>query len=472
MFPILLIAFYIILMLASMTAVHEKRLKLLAEQGAAQSDTAAMLFHANDANSLITDYKQRSVEVTRFEEQLKSQRGLTMKLKWFTFQNSLLIPWITICAIGCTMMAGPTLVPQVIGTGIFAVTINALKDLGDRFSNLQNSLEGMFEVIAALVSLTIQFNLPTDLHFRREVQQKREAFVSEYVETNGQMPESMKGYDDIPIAFKNVTYEYSPTLSAGKGINVQASQGSVILVTGPHDSGKSTLLSLLSDTINPLSGDILCPLHLRVIQVSYIPMLVKSRSLYGNLTFGTMEYERPDPERVKRIITRLGLNSSWLQKELDKDLANVSLQESRKNTQKTGHDFFFGGHEEGVNEDKGYIEDITDESTWFDRPSNSEKKRLHIARAFIYNPEVMVLHRPIDELDENLAKQMLIMMREFVDLRGVEMDPATTSMRRPRTLLFTGGIAKSRLNIADYVWTLGHDPGITVAPGRSFLITC
>jgi len=450
--PLILIAFYVVVMLVSMIAVHETRLKFLADEGQAESDTANLLIHADLDHRLITDYKTRSIEVSRFEEQLMSQRTLAMKLKRFNFKNGLLIPWITIGAVGFTMMAGTSLVPHVIGVGTFAATLNALRDLGDRFAGLQNHLEDLFSTISALVGLTVNFNLPTDLSLKRDITLKRDAFMSEYVETHGQQ----HGYDDIPIIFKDVTVEYSPSLSAGRGINVHAIQGTVIHVTGPHDSGKSTMLGLLSDNINPLSGDILCPLHLRILQVSYQPMLVGSRNLYENLTFGKMGHEPENPERVRRIITRLGLHKSWLRDKFDEDVGKLDERQARD----------FSSDEDSGEEDEEEDDEAEDGSrSWQDRLSNSEKKRLHLARAFVYNPEVMVLHKPIDELDNDLANAILAMLREFVDQRGVEVDPATIALRRPRTLIFTGGMNKSHLKVVDTVWTVGQGPGIIVEPG-------
>merc|ERR1712232_907354 len=103
---------------------------------------------------------------------------------------------------------------------------------------------------------------------------------------------------------------------------------------------------------------------------------------------------------------------------------------------------------------------------WMAHLSNSERKRIHLARAFIFNPEVMVLHRPVDEFELSLTDNILALMREFVDNRGVELDPGTAHRRRPRTVFYTGGTIK-RTRIADLVWQTGHDQGIVVQRGEA-----
>merc|ERR1712054_137713 len=74
-------------------------------------------------------------------------------------------------------------------------------------------------------------------------------------------------------------------------------QGSIVAVVGPHNGGKSTFLKLVSQIKFPKVGEIFIPTHLRVLNVSYEPILMEM-SLYDNLAFGD---ERCDPDRVRRI---------------------------------------------------------------------------------------------------------------------------------------------------------------------------
>ena len=55
--------------------------------------------------------------------------------------------------------------------------------------------------------------------------------------------------------------------------------------------------------------------------------------------------------------------------------------------------------------------------------SRSDRALLHITRALIYNPEVLVIHNPTLLLDSQLQQRTLEALRAFVDERGLEMPP-------------------------------------------------
>ncbi|CAK9111833.1 unnamed protein product [Durusdinium trenchii] len=80
-------------------------------------------------------------------------------------------------------------------------------------------------------------------------------------------------------------------------------------------------------------------------------------------------------------------------------------------------------------------------------PENSlpftEKCLLHLARAFVMNPEVMILHKPLEHFDHIFARRVVDLLREFVDLRGIEKPQDTLHLRRPRTCIFSVGQTNS-----------------------------
>ena len=71
--------------------------------------------------------------------------------------------------------------------------------------------------------------------------------------------------------------------------------------------------------------------------------------------------------------------------------------------------------------------------------SRSDKKLLHIARALIYNPEVLVVHSPTTYFDKRQAAIVMDVLRDFVASRGLEMPAETAWKRRPRTCIFSTG---------------------------------
>ena len=82
--------------------------------------------------------------------------------------------------------------------------------------------------------------------------------------------------------------------------------------------------------------------------------------------------------------------------------------------------------------------------------SRSDRALLHFARAFIYNPEVLVIHTPTTMLDGQLKQPLLDALRAFVDERGLEMPLKSRHKRRPRTVIFSTNSIES-VKIADKI---------------------
>merc|ERR1719265_1164095 len=84
-----------------------------------------------------------------------------------------------------------------------------------------------------------------------------------------------------------------------------------------------------------------------------------------------------------------------------------------------------------------------------------EKAKIHLARALIVNPEVLVMQRPLYHFGESVASDMLGAMREYVDNRGLCLPKVTKSRRRPRTLFFSPTNYRQSKQ-ADVVWEITH----------------
>merc|ERR1712228_1134424 len=92
-----------------------------------------------------------------------------------------------------------------------------------------------------------------------------------------------------------------------------------------------------------------------------------------------------------------------------------------------------------------------------DQLSDTERAHVHVARAFIMNPEVMVLHRPFrhfhsEEDHDNMRKAMA----QHVGNRGFYMPVNQVKLRRPRTAFFS---SDSEDTLADLVWQLPKELG-------------
>jgi len=105
---------------------------------------------------------------------------------------------------------------------------------------------------------------------------------------------------------------------------------------------------------------------------------------------------------------------------------------------------------------------------WYDELSQSELLKMHIIRALNINPEVLLLHRPVDQMEADHAARILDVLRRQVDERGIFSPPETRVSSRPHTVIFTTGQdrerADSATDISDMVWHLSEQ-GFKAEPG-------
>jgi ABC-type multidrug transport system fused ATPase/permease subunit len=203
----------------------------------------------------------------------------------------------------------------------------------------------------------------------------------------------MRGDDDVvPFEDGRVT-----------NCSISFDQGLLVAMIGVPEEGKSTVMKLLGAEIIPDSGDLLIPPHLRALHVSPQPIFFND-TLLNNLTYGVGKDNNEDGsiERVVGICRLLGVSEHAVHY-LDKE--NKSKSDVR--------------------------------ADWGDVLNATERVLLNLARAFIANPEIVVVHKPTALLDDLTAAGTLNCMREFVSQKGLLMDPKTVDLRRPRTCIMT-----------------------------------
>ena len=149
----------------------------------------------------------------------------------------------------------------------------------------------------------------------------------------------------------------------------------------------------------PDKGAVLYPPHLVCLQVCHKPSIIGYMSLLENLSFGTKaNTPESDPKRVRRIFKRVGVDEDHeLMKQLDRDIKDAG--ESKRVSK---------------NAESGESE------PWHNHASGMEKKMINITRALVYNPDIMVLHRPMDEMDRSYQDLLMKLLRAFVNERGME----------------------------------------------------
>jgi ABC-type polar amino acid transport system ATPase subunit len=187
--------------------------------------------------------------------------------------------------------------------------------------------------------------------------------------------------------------------------SVELRQGRLISIIGPHSNGKSTLLkvfggALLPDMDNIRHEEVFVPSHLRVLHIPPEAVFFRG-SLMDNVTYGVRPGD-PDGEksRVKAIFRHLVVPGNV-----------ISLLE----------------------------EDSVHYSNWYDVLSTSQLHLLSIVRALVANPQVICIHKPTEKYSEEQGKQVLGVLKLFVEGAGLEQDQSTISKKkpRPRTCIMT-----------------------------------
>eukprot|EP00930_Biecheleria_cincta_P057486 TRINITY_DN43419_c0_g1_i1.p1 TRINITY_DN43419_c0_g1~~TRINITY_DN43419_c0_g1_i1.p1 ORF type:complete len:406 (+),score=61.28 TRINITY_DN43419_c0_g1_i1:117-1220(+) len=264
--------------------------------------------------------------------------------------------------------------------------------------------------------------------------------------------------DLIPISLTQLGY----SLPSGKILfkldsQMAVQQGRLVAVQGEHGSGKSTLLRLLAHELFPTEGSIFIPSHLRILHVSQEVLLVKE-SVWRNLVFGcALPLSDVDVERIALIAEQLGIGPKMMELIHD-DVENnsqMAQQGSGDQVQDDTRDSSCPSvkslllNQEGSNDKK----EQPSLPTWQRELTYTEKVKLHFARAFLMNPEVMVLQRPCHHFAAGESHRILKLLRDHTDSRGVGMPQQSVAQRRPRTVFFTPEM-DSQADLTDVIWEI------------------
>ena len=173
----------------------------------------------------------------------------------------------------------------------------------------------------------------------------------------------------------NLTKNFG-NVKAIQEVDFEATEGKVLSLLGPSGCGKTTTLRCIAGFENPGQGEI----YLDNKEITHIPpeqrgigMVFQNYALwphmtvYGNLAFGLQIRKVPKPEINKRIKKVLGM---------------VQLE--------------------------GY------ENRYPRQMSGGQQQRIAMARALVFEPEIMLLDEPLSNLDAKLREEMRF---EFTELQ-------------------------------------------------------
>lgn len=226
---------------------------------------------------------------------------------------------------------------------------------------------------------------------------------------------------------------------AVEGVSLRVAPGEVVGLLGPNGAGKTTTLRMLAGILPPSSGRVL----VGGLDVQVRPL--EARGRIGFLSGDTQLYQRLSPREVLRFFGRL-----------------------------------YSVAEERLERRIGELVDELEMTAFADRPcgtlSSGQKQRANIARAFLHEPDVLILDEPTVALDV-ISGQFIVesIRRQRAAGRAILFSTHIMSEAEylcDRILLLHEGrlidagrleelLARSGLtNLTDaFLWSIGHQKG-------------
>jgi len=379
---------------------------------------------------LVADYGRRAEVTEAFESEVRDFNDASVEALQVLQNDTYFSKWISALLVALyTGFGGVRVLQGSLALGLFLTQVHIFVQIGEAWGHIYQSLLDMQMVLPGLQRIMFLMNLPTEMKERMRLNQHCQVKTNALQETMPKTAASGVRVDRLPIVIEDLTCSYPIRSHCGvcttKEVFLQGrmaiEQGQLISLVGPRGGGKSTLLKVIGGAKLPCvdgSSGFFIPSHLRVLHISSEPMFFQG-TLYENLTFGVEEGD-PDRslERVTAICRRLLLPYELLE----------------------------------------YLQ-MEEQLAWGEIVSLSQRHLLCIARALIANPDVLAIHKPTLAFDESTSKHVLELLKEFVDKRGIEQDPATWNRRRPRSCIITSS-KKHGVQLADKVFHVSEDDGI------------
>lgn len=151
-------------------------------------------------------------------------------------------------------------------------------------------------------------------------------------------------------------------LTAVRGVSLELHPGEVLGLLGPNGAGKTTILRMLAGILAPTEG------RVTVMGLDTQEHALEARRHIGFLSGDTQLYQRLSPREVLDYFGRLyGLDAARRSQRIEQLVAELDM------------------------------------SSFANRPcgqlSSGQKQRANIARAFLHEPDVLILDEPTNALD-------------------------------------------------------------------------
>lgn len=468
---------------------------------------------------LIADYAKRPQMCDLLRKRVQAVRLALVREKTVRMNNENVPCWVGAVFIGVyiAMQTKTVLVGQV-SAGTFLATIGILQSISVDFSDLFKLTMLFSSAIEPLKSITLLLNMPTELRIWKDVnrhgRERTRTLMDALINTPRNKGHFVALPDRLHIEMDNVCIRHSNGRYDSmvlRNISFSVPQGKMVAVLGDHGVGRSTFMKCLGRVFFPTSGTFFIPSHIRVLHVDQESVLL-NLSLWENVTFGCLHPSHANPERINEILTGMSMVESLkiLQGEIKTNAHDAKkasrAKRARRTLEKTlesqGGALATPGrqmqrakvliqkgvfrpalaveHKPGGNADS---EDEADESddddssgsndsdeeedeitldgaelNWQEQLTYTERAKLHLVRALVVNPEVLVLDRALYHYHDDMVDDILTVLRQFVADKGYCMPEHDHHHRRPRTLFFSPE-RETQAKTADVTWRLCKSGG-------------
>jgi len=401
------IVVYMVLIPVAFARSYSKSARLnkeASEEGASMIETVQ---EGSVKYRVIADYFMRPLIQETFRTKVAKQNVAKKAVLIDNVDRRYISPVLGSVLLGVYMFYGSE---QVLGgtlsIGTFVATVNVFQGVADIFKDLYSNVLDLSKALGPLQKISAIMNMPSYSDKTRQTEKWRLQETSKLRECSdfariARQVGARYRMDAIDIRLSELEFRYGGGPPVLENVNLSIPQGSFVAIVGPSNGGKSTFMRLLGQVVTPTKGNVFISSHLRVLHVAQHPLILKGgvwRNVALNHQFGDLEAE----QRAMIICRKLGF-SDYLLEHMDHE------KRSGKRVQEQG-------------------------SEWQARLSTTDQVLISLARAFIYNAEVLVLHRPTSMLSINSAKRVYALLHENVENRGVGMPASTVKLRRPRTV--------------------------------------
>eukprot|EP00931_Biecheleriopsis_adriatica_P113020 TRINITY_DN8793_c0_g1_i2.p1 TRINITY_DN8793_c0_g1~~TRINITY_DN8793_c0_g1_i2.p1 ORF type:complete len:867 (+),score=146.91 TRINITY_DN8793_c0_g1_i2:25-2601(+) len=368
------------------------------------------------ANSvlLLRDYGKRSEVVDHFGAAVDNLNSALVDVKANKINDQALPRWLGDILVALYVICGgyylvtqePSLAwtMQAAELGGFQASLSVFKATAASLMSIYNALLKMQQSFASLEEIVVLLNLDIeDAHYLATTKEEQEETVKAWhLAMAGHFAIGIKDYlkakhitrpfDQIPIEVRQAKLSLDPDAPV---IDIKFYQGEMVAITGRQlKSGKSSLLKLLAGWVKPVQGKVFIPHHLEVVHVPAEHVFISRLSMLQNLCFGVPEEEHESSiGRCKALLARFGF-------------------------------------------DQTVIDQVASDGEWLHHFSPRQRALLAIVRAFMAEPDVLLIHYPLYFHEPNRRLQILAALREYVDQRGF-MLPGNYLQRSPCTCVFT-----------------------------------